>query len=125
VEFDGRTGAGRILIEDPALPYRGAGLRVAEDAERLGAFLRLAHALGFRFRTCGDGTLLQQGEGLGPFTIRAGSGYVLADLTAVVFEPDMPCEASLEAVARWAEGQVPRAGAIVRTVGRPPRQLRL
>ncbi|MFP4058396.1 MAG: hypothetical protein ACLF0G_16130 [Candidatus Brocadiia bacterium] len=97
-----------------------------EEARRLGSFLRLLHAYGFRFTACDAGTIVRQPERLGPFVRRQGCGYVLDDAGAVAFAPDAALGESANVVAGWVERNWgSRAAAAVRALGERPIGFRL
>jgi len=98
-------GAGDALVlESARVPLERPHLTGADSTRRLAAFVRLVHALGFRFRRCGDATVRQQPRELGRLGFREGSGYVVDDAGALAFEPGSPLEASTQQVAAWVGG---------------------
>jgi len=91
-------GRGGLLLDRPARPFRP----VAEaEPRRLADCVRLLHAFGFRFTSCGGDTISEQDPALGPFVFRQGSGYVLEDAAAVTFAPERAMEGSTEVVGSW------------------------
>jgi len=98
--FDPSTGRGVLLVEKPDAAFEAPG---EGDAPRLGRFVRLLHAFGFRFAACARGTIRKQPGAFGPFTFRQGSGLVLDDLGAVQFAPEAPFGQSLDAVETYVE----------------------
>jgi hypothetical protein len=96
--YDPETGSGVFLVEHPAKPLAGAK---GVDPMRLVSFVRLLHAFGFRFGRCDDDVLAILPAELGPVGLRHGSGCVLEDVTAVVFDPESDPSASVAVVGAW------------------------